>query len=122
MTVMAAGVHLARCLRCVRLPCRFLDGQGVHVRAHADDPIAREPALDHADNAGPADAGDHLVTAEFAQLLLYDPRRAMDVIVELGVLVQIAAPCGDFVGKCRDTVDDGHEDLELEWERVTTKN
>ena len=75
--------------------------------------VAGKPALDHADDAGPAYAGDDLVTAEFPELLLDDPGGTMDVIIKLGVFVQVAAPSGDFVGKSRDTVDDGHENLEL---------
>ena len=52
----------------------------------------------------------------------HDARRAMHVVVELGMGVQVPPPGGDLVGECGDAVEDGHEDLELEWERVTTKN
>ena len=49
------------------------------------DPAARLPAADDADHAGAADAGHHLVAAEFAQLLGHDAGRAVHVVVELGM-------------------------------------
>ena len=65
-------------------------------------------ALDDADDAGPADAGHDLVAAECLELVGDDAGGAVHVEEELGVLVEIAAPAGDLVGKVGDAVDDGH--------------
>jgi len=58
VTVMAAGVHLARDLRAVLAPIRFLDRQGVHVGAqkHRLAPgLGRAKRADHtrSGDAGP---------------------------------------------------------------------
>ena len=63
------------------------------------DLVARQAALDDADDAGPADAGDHLVAAELLQLLGDDPGRAVDVVVELGMRVEVLPPGGDLIGR-----------------------
>jgi hypothetical protein len=33
----------------------------------------------------------------------------MDVIEQLGVLMEIVAPCGHFIRECGNAIDDGHE-------------
>ena len=71
MAVMAAGVHQAGVLGGIRQIGRFLDRQRVHVGAqpdHLDVALAGGlAALDDAHHAGPAEAGDDFVAAEFPQ-------------------------------------------------------
>ena len=89
------------------MPVASVDRQRVHVGAQADDLARRRPAAaDHADDAGPADARHHLVAAERPQLVGDDPGGAVDVVEELRVLVDVAAPGGDLVGHVGDAVDD----------------
>ena len=62
----------------------------------------------HADDAGAADARHHLVAAELAQAVGDDAGGAVDVVLQLRVLVEVMAPGGHFVGEGGDAVDDGH--------------
>ena len=84
MAVMAAGVHLARRLGCIRKTGLLLDRQRIHVGAkpdHLDLAVAgRLAALDDADDAGAAEAGRNLVAAEFPQTLCDECCSAMHVV------------------------------------------
>ena len=112
VAVMAAGVHLPGSLRPVGHIARLLDRQGVHVGPEADHPAGGDaPAPDDADNARAAKAGHHLVAAERLELVGDDPRRAVNVEEQLGMLVEIAAPGGDVIDEVGDAVDDWHENL-----------
>ncbi len=109
VAVVAAGVHLARDFRGVGQAGVLQDRQRVHVGAHADDFAgAGLAALDDADDAGPADARHDLVAAEGFELLGDDAGGTVNVVEQLRVLVQIAAPGGDFVVHPGDAVHDGH--------------
>ena len=55
--------------------------------------------MDDADHAGPADARHHLVAAEGLELVGDDAGGAVHVVHELGMLVQVAAPRRDLIGK-----------------------
>ena len=68
-------------------------------------------AADDADDAGAADAGDHLVAAELAQLVGDDAGGAVHLVEQLGVLVEIMAPGRHFIGEGGDAIDDGHGGL-----------
>ena len=108
VAVMAAGVHLAGHGGLVRQPGRLLDRQRVHVGAHADHLAARLVAADDADDAGAADARHDLVAAERLELLGDARRRAVDVVLQLRMGMDVVAPFGDFAVQVGDTVDDGH--------------
>jgi hypothetical protein len=74
---------------------RLLHRERVHVRAQADHPAARvAPSLDEPDDAGAADPLDHLIAAEFGQLLRDEARRPPHFIHDLGMLMQVPAPFG----------------------------
>ena len=109
VAVVAAGVHGAGGLRRVGQPGQLLHRQGVHVRPHADHAAGFVGlAANDADDAGPADAGHHLVAAEFDQLVLHQRGGAMHLIEDLRMRMDIAAPFGDLILERRDTIDDGH--------------
>ena len=108
VAVMAAGVHLARHRRFVRQAGFFLERQRIHVGAQADDLVAGLAAADDADDAGAADAGDHLVAAEALELVGDRRRGAVHVVVQFRMGVNIPPPCGDFVVQVGDAVDDRH--------------
>ncbi len=94
---MAAGVHLAGYRRGIWHPGLFLDRQRIHVGAQADNAaLAVRAPFDHGDHACPANALHHLVTAEGPTKLGDPSGRSMDVEQKLGVLMEIAAPSGDF--------------------------
>jgi hypothetical protein len=86
----------------------LVDRQRVHVGAEADDTIALCLALDQADDAGAADAFDDLIDTEGAQQLGDALGGAVDVVAQLGVFVEIAAPGGDLGVKVGNTVDHRH--------------
>ena len=109
VAVMAAGVHEAGILRRVREAGRLGDRQGVHVGAKPDHPAAVAlAAADDADHAGAADAGNDFVDAEFAQAFGDDPGRPIDVVEELGMAMNVAAPGGDIVVELGEAVNDRH--------------
>ena len=98
MAVVAAGVHPALGLRGVGQAGRLVDRQGVHVGAHGDHPARPGPAaLDHPDDAGFANAFNNFIEAKFTELFRHDPRRAVDVVPQFRVGVEVAAPFGDPV-------------------------
>ncbi|MGY3420073.1 hypothetical protein ACVWZW_000548 [Bradyrhizobium sp. F1.13.4] len=109
VAVMAAGVHLAGDLGGVGDARGLHDRQRVHVGAQANG-LARGgfAAADHTDDTGAADARHHLVAAELAQAVGNDAGGAVDVVLQLRVLVEVMAPGGHFVGEGGNAVDDGH--------------
>src|SRR6185312_12671085 len=110
MAVMAAGVHLSRNSRLVRQVVRFLDRKRIHVGAQANG-LAGHALLapDNADHAGAPEAGHDLVAAERLELLCDGPRRAVHVVLQLGMHVQIAPPLGNVGMKVCDAVHDRHD-------------
>ena len=105
--VMPAGMHVARHRARIGLAGPLVDRQRIHVGAQTNGP-ARPTPPDHADNTGLADPGDDLVHPERSQQLFDLPRRAVNLVAELRVKVEIAAPSGDFIGEFRNAVNDGH--------------
>ena len=112
MAVMAAGVHQARVLGGIGQIGRLLDRQRVHVRPQPDHPDValadRLVAVDDADDAGLAEAGDHLVAAEFPQPLRHQCRSAVHFVQQFGVLMDVPAPGLDVGLQIGDAVDNGH--------------
>ena len=109
VAVMAAGVHLAGGLAGVVEAGGLDDGQRVHIGTEADDVVAAVgAALDNADDAGAADAFDHVVAAELAQLFGHQRRGADGVVHGLGMLVDVTAPGGDLGVELGDAVLDRH--------------
>ena len=111
MPVMAAGMHLAGNRRFVRQPGFLFDRQRVHVGAQADDLAAGLAAANDADHAGPPDARHHFVAAEAFELVGDRSRRAMHVVAQLRMGMQIMPPGGDLVVQVGDAVDDRHGGL-----------
>ena len=110
VAVMAAGVHLSRNGRLVRQVARLLDRKRIHVGAQADGLAG--PALlaaDNADHAGAPETGHDLVAAERLEFLCNGPRRAVHVVLQLGVHVQVAPPLGNVGMKVGDAVHDRHD-------------
>ncbi len=90
-------------------PALLGNRQGIHIGPQANDLAgAVSLAPEHTDNACPAKASDHLVKAEFAQLLGNDPRRAVDLEMQLRVLMEITSPCCHLCMQGRDPVVDRH--------------
>ena len=118
VTVMAAGMHLARRLGGVGQIGLFLDRQRIHVGAqadHLDVAIAlRLAALDDADHPGAAKTGGDFVAAEFTEPVRHECCSAMHVVEQLRVLMDITAPGLNIGLKVGDTIDDGHEMSRLE--------
>jgi hypothetical protein len=109
VAVMAAGMHLARRLGFIRQVVGLIDRQRVHVGAQADGLSRRAfAAADDADHAGAADARHHLVAAERLELVGDRGRRAMHVVHEFRMGMQVMPPVGDLVMQVGDAVDDGH--------------
>ncbi len=65
-------------------------------------------AADHADDAGPAEPGHHLVAAECLELVGNARRGAVHFIEKLRMRVEIMPPAGDLVLHGGDAIDDGH--------------
>ena len=97
VAVVAAGVHLARHRRFVRQVVRLLDRQRVHVGAQADDLVGLAlAAVDDADHAGAAEPRHHLVAAEGLELVGHARRRALHVVEQFRMGMQIVPPFGDL--------------------------
>ena len=90
VAIVAARVLHVLDRRLVRHVDQLGDRQRIHVGAHRDD-LAGLAALQHAEHAGDADAGAHLVELQRAQLVGDQLGRALLAKSELGVTVQIAA-------------------------------
>ena len=111
VAVMAAGVHLAGRRRLVREVGGFHDRQRIHVGAQPDrlyPAVGRLAAMDDADHAGPADAGDHLVAAEALELVRHRGRGPVHVVEQFRMRVKVVAPFGDVAVQGRNAVDDRH--------------
>ena len=68
VSVMAAGMRLARILRGPFHAARFGNGQRIHVGAQGDCRAVAVPSLYDADHAGAADAGFHMIATEGCEL------------------------------------------------------
>ena len=110
MAVVTAGMHLARHGGTVGNVVRLLDRQRVHVGAQPDHPSDARPsaAADHADHAGAADPGHHLVAAEALELVGHHRRGAVHVVEKLRMGVDVAPPGGDLAVEVGNAVDDRH--------------
>ena len=89
---------------------RLLDRQGVHVGAQPDRPCRSRrcrPLITPTTpvRPSPVTTSSHPKASE---LVRDDAGRAMHLVEELRVLVEVAAPGGDLVGEIGDAVDDGH--------------
>ncbi|MNQ72326.1 hypothetical protein D3C85_870280 [compost metagenome] len=73
----------------------FLDGQGIHVGAqrHHGAGLA---ALEHGDHAGAGDAGLN-VHAQRAQMVGHELGRAVFLVAQFGMFVDVAAPGDELV-------------------------
>ena len=115
MAVVTAGMHQAFRLGGVGKIGLFLDRQRIHVGPqsdHLDVAIAgRLPALDDADHAGLAEAGRDFIAAKLPQAVGHEGRGAVNVIQQLWVFMDIAAPGLDVGLQIGDAVDDGHGKL-----------
>ena len=107
--VMAAGVHLARHGGAVGQIAHLLDRQSVHVGAQADGAVGG-PALppNHTNHPGAADAGHHFVAAEGPKPVRHEPGRAIDVVEQLGMGMEIVPPRRHRVGEVAYPFEDGH--------------
>ena len=109
VAVMAAGMHAPVDRRGPGLAGGLAERQGVHVGAEPDHLAAcRFPPADDADHAGPADAGRYLVDAEGAELLGDGRRRAVDLVEDLGVAMEVAPPGDDIIVELGKAIDDRH--------------
>jgi hypothetical protein len=115
MAVVAAGVHQALRLRGVGKICLLLDRKRIHIGAksdHLDLAIAgRLLTLDDADHAGLPETGRDLVAAKLPQAVGDESRGAVNVIEQLRLLMDVAAPSLDVGLQIGDAVDDGHGKL-----------
>ena len=91
--VMAAGMHLAGHGGGIGLAAGLADRQRVHVGAQADGRAVAQPAANHADHAGPADAGHDLVAAELGEPFGDEARPSSEhVETELRLAVDMPPP------------------------------
>ena len=97
MSVMTAGMHFTGRFGRIGLVGGFMDGQGIHIGPHADDLVAGLAATDDAHDTRAANSRDHLVTAETFQLLCHNPRRAMHIVIQFGMGMEIAPPFSNFL-------------------------
>ena len=106
VAVMAAGMHYALARRVVGELVGFFDRQGIHVRSQPDRrPIA---GLQYADDPRLADVAMNRA-AELSELLRHEIRGAMLLEAELGMCMQILAPCCQISVKSLDAIDDVHD-------------
>jgi hypothetical protein len=90
MAVVSAGVMGARIYRLVRLtPIRLDQRQGIHIGTQHDG-AARSSTLEHAYDAGLANARTHLVETKTVQPFGDDPSGPMLLVRQLRVAVKIA--------------------------------
>ena len=71
-------------------------------------PERRLASLDDANDAGLADPGHHLVAAEGLEFFLHDPGRAMHLVKQLRVFMDVPAPGRNLVLHAGNAIDDGH--------------
>jgi len=109
MAVMAAGMHLARRPGGIVQPGCLKNRQRVHIGTQPDHAtLAVGFPLDNADNAGAANAFDHLIAAKVAQQGRDLARRAVHIKQQFGVFMEIATPGGDFGQQLGKSVLHGH--------------
>ncbi len=112
MSVVTAGVHFPGMVDLVFDPCFFFDRQRIHIRAQSDrlqTAIGRLASLDHPNHARAPQPDCNLIAAELTQPIGDESRRAVHVVHEFGMRVQIAAPAHDVGLQIGDAVDDGHD-------------
>ena len=95
VTVMAAGVHLARDDRAMVAPGHFLDVQCIQIRAQADGTLAGQVPLQRCDHAGFGDPFSD-VQAPFAQAVGDQGGSAGFLESNLGVTVDIPPDFDQF--------------------------
>ena len=111
--VMAAGMHLAGRLRGPGLAALLVDRQRVHVGAQADDaPASRSPAP-FSTPTTPVRPMPSTTSSQpkRAQLRRHVGRRAVHVVEQLRMAVEVAPPGGDLVVQVGEAVDDRHRVL-----------
>jgi hypothetical protein len=113
MSVMAAGMGLARGLGGPAFAGGFEDRQGVHVRPEADHRALSVMALDDADDTRPADTGFNDVAAERLQFVRHELRRMVDIIEQFRILMQMAPPFGYLILHFGDAINNRHCDTPL---------
>ena len=96
MAIMATGMHRAGGFAGIVQAGLFHDRQCVHIGAQPDHLATIRAAPDHANHAGAANAGHHLVTAKRAQLFGHHCRCAMGVEQYFRMRVQVAPPGGNL--------------------------
>jgi len=108
MPVVTAGVHASAMARGVRNIVLFFDVQRVHVGAKRDRPIARQRALEGADDPGPGDPAIDRHTErleetgdQFRRLMLFESG--------LGMCVDLVAPLRHLGVKLGDPIDNRHD-------------
>src|SRR5262245_1187727 len=79
MDIVTARMFDSLFYRFVRNIDRFLDGQGIHIRAYCDDRSGLFP-LEESNNPVPADSGLEIIEAERSQFFGYHARRAFFTI------------------------------------------
>ena len=121
MAVMAAGMHLAGVFRCIGLAGDFIEGERIHVGSQANRLSFAVASANDADDAGPADAGGNLVDAEAPQLVRDKCRGLVDIEHQFRILVQMAAPPGDFFLHFDGAIKQGHS-VETPNVRTTSDN
>ena len=100
MPVMAAGMHLPRKFRGVRLAGLFQDRKRIHVGPKADHAAAAIlPPADDPDDASSAYACRDLVEPEGLQLPGHLRRRPVDLVEDFRMPVQFLPPRGNIIGK-----------------------
>ena len=109
MPVMAAGVHLAGSLGAIGEVGLFLDRQRVHVRAQSDRTRPRSlGATNDADHAGAADGRFDLVAAKGPKAVRDEFRGLLDVVHDLGILMEFSPPGSNFGNEVVDGGADRH--------------
>ncbi|MDT4836594.1 hypothetical protein FQZ97_703010 [compost metagenome] len=96
MAVVAAGVHASGVATAVGQAGVFEYGQGIHVGAQAQG-AAGAAIAQHADHAGVADAGVHLI-APFTQQARHQGGGALFFETQFGVGVDVLAQCLELDG------------------------
>jgi len=109
VAVMAAGMHLARHGRLVRETRLLFEWQSVHVGAQTDHLGPGLAAANDTDHAGSPDAGHDLIATETLEPVGNGRRRAVHIVEELRMRVQVTPPGRDLGMKVGDAVDDRHE-------------
>ncbi len=111
VAVVAASVHFARYRRSIGQTRRLLDRQRVHVCAQPDYLGAGLAAADDANHPRFAEAGDHFIAAERFEPVGNGRRRAVHVVKEFRVGVDVPSPSCDLGVQVGDAIDDRHRVL-----------